>query len=202
MLTDLAPFDSGVRSITTSSGRQRKRMRGALPRSMPMPREPAVCRRWASSVKPAAQPRGIWQLVITRPDPRQPHLAAVRVTGHQQVGLDLSQREVRHVAQHQMKPIRPRIAHRQPVKEPIRFPQPRQVNCTSPRSNDCLESTAVTPNPAKISYQRPVDVSLHGEHAARVPLERESPPRKSWSSRSRVLRCCRQAPGCSRRRRE
>ena len=45
-----------------------------------------------------------------RPDQRQPNLAAVRVPGDQQIGLDVAQREVRSVAHDDLVSIRGRDA--------------------------------------------------------------------------------------------
>ncbi len=50
--------------MTASSGRQQKRSRGALPRSMPTPRATSSLAPVPSSVKPAAQARGI-RLAVT-----------------------------------------------------------------------------------------------------------------------------------------
>jgi hypothetical protein len=60
-------FYSGTTSITTISGLQRNRSRGAKPRSMPIPRETTRWRSSASLVSPPVQAWGTFVMVIRGP---------------------------------------------------------------------------------------------------------------------------------------
>ena len=97
---------SGNRSMTASSGRHRNRSRGRE-RRVPCRcrgRRTSLRRRAAGKVRPRSTPRHRLQRG-QRSQPRQPHLAAVRVAGDHQVGVEHAQGEIRRVAQHQMKAV-------------------------------------------------------------------------------------------------
>ena len=115
---------------------------------------PAVCRRRAArSGRPpsGAESR---QCVIIGPIQRQPHLAAVRVAGHQQIGVDLAQGEIGHVAQHEMKPLGLRIGDRQRRIERLEQPQAGQLQIAE-IERPAGRRPCVTSNPSKILRQSP-----------------------------------------------
>lgn len=63
-----AAYEAGTTSMSTTSGRQPKRSRGAMPRSMPTPRDTISVRPPSSSVRPWAQSRGTWLSVSSGPN--------------------------------------------------------------------------------------------------------------------------------------
>lgn len=63
-----ASYEAGRTSMSTTSGRHQKRSRGAMPRSIPTPRETISVRPDSRSVRPWAQSRGTWLSVSSGPN--------------------------------------------------------------------------------------------------------------------------------------
>ena len=101
-----------------------------------------------------------------RSDPRQPHLAAVRVPGHQQIGPDSPQGEVRHVTRNQMEALRVGVAQSQ-----LNVVGTEQTQTTEPQAGNLelfVGINHVDVQPVEhLPPTAPIDVTLHGENAKR-----------------------------------